>query len=276
MEMLNHETEQQVNACLHLLKEVLGNKLLGVYLYGSAILGGLQKYSDIDLFVIIDRPTTAEEKVKLVASLLQISGIYMKSSNLPIEMLIVVKSALNPWQYPPTFDFQYGDWLREKFESGIVEPWSTKEMPDIAILVTQVLLASKSLLGPDPNQLLPKVPYHDFIKAATQATKDLMSDIYSDTRNVLLTYARIWSTVETDTLHSKPAAADWVIDRLPDKYRSVMKRAKAICIGEETEYWDDMQSLIKPCAELMANEINKRVSILKLADNNKTIKLRCN
>jgi len=41
-------------------------------------------------------------------------------------------------QYPPHFDFQYGDWLRQSFEKVILEPWQTHEMPDLALFVTQV------------------------------------------------------------------------------------------------------------------------------------------
>lgn len=272
--ILNNETEEQINQCLNLLKDIFGQNLLGVYLYGSSILGGLQKYSDIDLFVISDRSTTHEEKAKLAVSLLQVSGIYMKGSKLPIEMTIVKKSEINPWHYPPIFDFQYGDWLRKKFGSGIIEPWSTKEMPDLALLITQVLLASKTLLGPNPDQLLCKIPYQDIIAATKHTLKNLMSDLNSDTRNVLLTYARIWSRLKTDAIRSKLAAADWAIDRLPDKYRPVMKRAKAICAGEENEYWDDIQPLVKPCADFIVSEINYQISVVELADStNKSIKL---
>jgi hypothetical protein len=228
-----------------------------VYLYGSSVLGGLQKYSDIDLFVISERATTDKEKQTLVNSLLQISGVYMKSLKLPIELTIVVKSEINPWHYPPLFDFQYGEWLRNQFESSNIEPWPSKEMPDLALLVTQVLLASKTLLGTNPDQLLCKVPYKDFLTATVDALPNLMSELDSDTRNVLLTLARIWSTVATDTIRSKAAAADWVINHLPEKYRAVMERAKAICKGDQKEHWDDIGELIKPCADFMLDEIKK-------------------
>lgn len=268
------ETEKQISECLNLLKDVFRNDLLGVYLYGSAIIGGLQKYSDIDLFVVTDRATIYEEKVKLEANLLQISGIYMKSSKLPIELTIVVKSEINPWHYPPHFDFQYGDWLRKEFENGNVEPWSTTEMPDLAILITQVLLASKILVGPNPDQLLSEIPYQDFMLATTKILASLRADLKTDTRNVLLTYARIWSTVETDTIRSKSAAADWVIDRLPENCWAVMKRAKSICIGEDDENWDDIQSLIRPCVDFMLSHINKKIATVELSAHvNKSIKL---
>src|ERR1700723_3350277 len=82
------EIEKQIDQCLNLVKEIFGKDLLGVYLYGSAMLDGLQKYSDIDLLVVSDRSTTYEEKTKLVTKLLQISGVYMTSTKLPIEMTI--------------------------------------------------------------------------------------------------------------------------------------------------------------------------------------------
>lgn len=271
---LDNETEKQISQCFRLLKDVLGKDLLGVYLYGSAIVGGLQKYSDIDLFVVANRATTYQEKIKLETNLLQISGIYMKSSKLPIEMTIVNRSEINPWRYPPHFDFQYGDWLRKEFEKGNIEPWTTKEMPDLAVLITQVLLANKILQGPKPSQLLDEIPYQDFVMATTQILDSLMSDLKTDTRNVLLTYARIWSTLETDAIRSKPAAAAWVIDRLPENYQGVMKRARAICLGKHNEYWDDINSLIQPCVDFILSHINKKIASAELPGHTqKAIKL---
>lgn len=269
----NNEMQQQLKGSLELLKMILGPDLLGVYLFGSSVVGGLQKYSDVDLFVVTNRATTSEEKTRLIANLLQISGIYMKSSKSPIEMTLVEKSAINPWQYPPHFDFQYGEWLRESFEKGIIEPWTTYEMPDLALIVTQVLLKSQTIWGLEPEQLLAHVPYHDFMKAMLHDLDRLATELEHDTRNVLLTYARIWSTLETNAIRSKPAAADWVISRLPKEYQLVMKRAKAICIGLKNEHWDDIKELTKSCADFIVNKINTQVSLANFNDRNKSIKL---
>ncbi len=263
---LDSSAKEQIHECLNLLKEIFGQDLLGVYLFGSSVLGGLQKYSDIDLFVVSNRASTREEKTKLVKALLGISGVYMKSKKLPIELTIVEKSEVNPWRYPPRFDFQYGDWLREEFEHGNIEPWPAKEMPDLALLVTQILLASKTLVGARPDHLLCKIPYRDFVTALTDTLPDLMSELDSDVRNVLLTLARIWSTVASDSIRSKPAAAEWVISRLPEGYRPVMERAKAICQGDEKEYWGDIQEIIKPCADFIVSEIDRATSDIMSCD----------
>ena len=267
------EMQQQLKSSIELLRTILGSDLLGVYLYGSSLVGGLQKYSDIDLFAVTNRSTTSEEKAKLVAKLLQISGIYMKSSKRPLEITLVEKKMINPWQYPPHFDFQYGEYLRDSFEKGIIEPWENYEMPDLAILVTQVLLGSETMWGLKPAQLLVEVPYHDFMKAMIHDVNRLASDLEHDTRNVLLTFARIWSTLETDTIRSKPAAVNWVINHLTEIHQPVMKRAKSICMGIENEYWDDIKMLIKPCADFMVNKINELIPLVNFDDPNKRIKL---
>lgn len=273
MTYVDNEVQQQLKDCLELLKMILGPDLLAVYLFGSSIVGGLQKYSDIDLFVVTNHATTSGEKARFIANLLQISGVYMKSSKPPIEMTLVEKRAINPWQYPPHFDFQYGEWLRESFEKGIIEPWTTYEMPDLALIVTQVLLKSQTIWGLEPEQLLAHVPYHDFMKAMLHDLDRLGTELEHDTRNVLLTYARVWSTLETNAIRSKPAAADWVISRLPKEHQLVMKRAKSICIGLENEHWDDIKELTKSCADFIVNKINAQVSLINFDDRNKSIKL---
>lgn len=265
--------QKQLKDSLELLKMIFGSDLLGVYLYGSSLVGGLQKYSDIDLLVVTNRATTSEEKSKLIASLLKISGICMKSSKLPIEMTIVEQAMINPWCYPPHFDFQYGDWLRQSFEEGIIEPWPTHEMPDLALTVTQVLLKNQILWGPKPEQLLSPVPYSDFIKAMLHDLNRLSMDLTHDTRNVLLTYARIWSTLATDSIRSKPAAADWAMSHLPKTYQPVIKRAKLICMGIESEHWDDIEALIKSCADFIITKINSKISLINFDDPNKLITL---
>ena len=149
----------------------------------------------------------------------------------------------------------------------------TYEMPDLALIITQVLLKSKTLYGSEPKQLLTYVPYHDFMKAMLHDLNRLATDLEHDTRNVLLTYARIWSTLETNAIRSKPAAADWVINHLPKIYQPVMKRAKSICIGVENEYWDDIEVLIKSCADFMVDKINAQIPLVNFDDPNKLIKL---
>ena len=263
----DRETKTQLAQTLSLLEETLGSDLLAVYLYGSAVAGGLQAYSDLDIFVVSNRQTTENEKRTITKNLLQISGVYQKSSKRPIELTLDVESEIRPWFFPPHFDFQYGEWLRPQFDSGDVELGNTKEMPDLALLITQVLLASQTLRGVRPEILLPIVPYTDFMKALALGIEGLIGDIDHDTRNVLLTCARKWYTVDTDTISSKQVAASWVISRLPESYKPVLQRALAISTGQETEHWDDLHKLVRPCLDFMIDHIKEQLSSIASRDN---------
>jgi streptomycin 3"-adenylyltransferase len=120
----------------------------------------------------------------------------------PVELTIVVEGHIRPWRYPPQFDFQYGEWLREEFARGTIAPGPTTS-PDLASLLTMVRLHSTPLLGPRAAAGLDPVPRADYLRAIVAGIEGLIEDLDWDARNVLLTLARIWSTVATGAIRSK-------------------------------------------------------------------------
>lgn len=69
-------------------------------------------------------------------------------------------------------------------------------------------------------------------------------EIESDTRNVLLTLARIWTTLASGEILSKDAAADWALQHLPVRHRAVLARARDMYIkGEDEERWSDLTAV---------------------------------
>jgi predicted nucleotidyltransferase len=256
--VLQDEDRRQLDRLTRLVRAVLGPDAVGAYLFGSAVLGGLKRESDLDVLAVSRRHTTREEKQRLVERLLAISGQPTANGRLRrVELTIVVESEVRPWRYPPSFDFQYGDWLRGEFERGDVEPWPTRVNPDLAALLTMVLLADTPVLGPPPAAVLDPVPHDDLVRATVGDIDSLLADLDDDTRNVILTLARIWSTVATGAIRSKDAAADWALERLPDEQRAVLARARAIYLGDEEERWDDLEPLVRPHTEHVVAEIRR-------------------
>lgn len=258
--MLNSADQQQLNRALTLVVDLLDSDVAAAYLFGSAVFGGLRPESDLDVLVVSKRRTTRAEKQRLVQGLLAASGRRTPHGMWRrIELTIVVQSEIKPWRYPPSFDFQYGDWLRSEFESGNVEPWPTTVNPDLATLITMVMLANTPLLGPPPAEIFDPVPNDDLIKAMVGDIDRLQGSIDSDTRNVVLTLARIWTTVATGVIHSKDAAAAWALDRLPEALRPVLARARATYVGDQPERWDDLEEQIDPHADYVIAEIRRLV-----------------
>jgi predicted nucleotidyltransferase len=254
---LEDADQEQLDRVVTLVRDVLGPDAVGAYLFGSAVLGGLRPQSDLDVLVVSKRQTTREQKQRLVDRLLAISG--RSTPRGPwrrVELTILVESQIRPWSYPPRMDFQYGDWLRSEFESGNLEPWPTTN-PDVGTLITMVQLAYRPLLGPAPVEVFDPIPRTDYARAILEGIGAVRDDLDGDTRNVILTLARIWSTLATDDIRSKDVAADWVLPRLPEEHRQVLARARAIYLGEEEERWDDLEAHIRPHVAYVVGEIRR-------------------
>jgi predicted nucleotidyltransferase len=252
------DVQRQLDGVVALIRDALGPDALGAYPYGSAVLGGLRPRSDLDVLIVSRRATTREEKARLVEGLLAVSGRSNgPPATRPVDLTILIASDVRPWRYPPTFDFQYGEWLRGDFESGNLEPWPTTTNPDVATLVTMVLLVHRPLLGPPPSELLDAVPEHDLVSAMLGEIDGLLADLDGDTSNVLLTLARIWLTVATAAVGAKDAAAEWALTRVPAEHRAALAHARAVYVGEEDERWHELQPRIRPLAETMVREIRR-------------------
>jgi predicted nucleotidyltransferase len=230
--------------------------VLAAYLYGSALTGGLRPGSDLDVLVLIQRPAATAEKRRLVEGLLTVSG----QGRRPVEVTVVAEPDVKPWRYPPRYDLQFGEWHRETLERGHDEPLAATTNPDVALLLTMVLQASRPLLGPPATELLDPVPPGDLTRAMLHGADEVMPGLADDTRNSVLTLARIWFTVETGEIGPKDRAADWALERLPAEHRQVLARARAIYLGEEDDRWGDLRPRVRAFADYVAGEIRRRAT----------------
>lgn len=251
----------QADVVAAVVREVLGEIVVGVYLHGSALSGGLQPTSDIDVLGVVRRPTSPDEKRALIARLLPISGRGDPTGrSRSIELTIVAQEDVRPWRYPARLDLQYGDWWRGAFERGEVQPWESPN-PDVALLLHMVLQANHPLFGPRPAELLDPIPPADLRRAMIDGIPGLLTDLTGDERNVVLTFARIWATLGTGTIWSKDAAAEWVLARLPPEHQAVLAHARAIYLGDAEEDWGDLLPLVGPHVDYVLREIRRLPSV---------------
>jgi streptomycin 3"-adenylyltransferase len=245
----------QVRDVVALVDAVFGQHLVGAYLHGSALTGGLRPSSDLDLLAVTGRPTTPGDRRALIDHLLRISGSRARSGPArSIELSIVVQADVRPWVFPPNLDFQYGDWWRPEFARGDTSPWRTPN-PDLAVMLASAWERSEPLVGPKLGDVLDPIPRADITQAMLDGIPDLLADLESDTRNVILTLARIWYTTATGSIEPKDVAAAWALARLPEPDRAVLARARAIYLDEEPERWEDLRTSVRPHADVLVRAI---------------------
>jgi len=218
----------QVAAAHAVLARELGAGLQALHLFGSALDGGLQPRSDIDLLATVAAPLSEAERRALMSGLLQVSAPPGAAGPLrPLEVTLLVRAHVVPWRYPPLRELQFGEWLRDELRAGRVAP--PEHDPDVAILLRKVRAHSIALAGPPAEACFAPVPAQDFRRALadTVAQWNGPADWQGDECNVVLALARIWFSTQTGAIAPKHVAADWVIERLPEAHRPVLARARA-------------------------------------------------
>lgn len=228
---------EQVEAIVRLVADVLRSDLAGCYRHGSSVLGGLKPASDVDILAVSSRSLDDQQRRALVTGLMAISGTRVGAR--PGELTVVVGPAVRPWRWPPTCDFQYGEWLRDQYEAGLLP--RPEPMPGLALAIAITLRGNSPLVGPPPAQLLDPVPVTDVARASVAGIPALLEDLPGDTRNVVLTLARIWTTLATGEIVSKDAAAAWALPRLPPEHRPVLAYARHLYLTTtyQDETWSD-------------------------------------
>lgn len=245
----------QAQLAVDLVRRVLPDAVIGAYLHGSAVLGGLRPSSDMDILVVLRRPTTPAERQVLIERLLAVSGHGVQLGHVrPLELTMVVHEQVRPWRYPAPLEFQYGEWWRREFEQGNVAPWESPN-PDLALQLEMALQANHPLYGLPPADVLDPIPRADLRRAMLDSMPALLADLEGDERNVVLTFARIWTTLATGSITSKDSAAEWVLPRLPPEHRPVLAHAREAYLGEAAEEWGDLLPRVRPHVDHVIGEI---------------------
>jgi predicted nucleotidyltransferase len=138
--------------------------LIGVYLYGSSTTTGLGPESDIDLLLVTRVSLTLEERRRLVATLLELSGWKGHAGTFPevvdrrpLEVTSVVAEDLDPLTTAPKRDFQFGEWLRTDVVAGRMP--HAEHDPDLVVLLATALASHRVLHGPPLDSLVDDVPF---------------------------------------------------------------------------------------------------------------------
>lgn len=228
---------------------------IGAYLHGSAGSGRLRGQSDLDVVLVTAAPLTAAERTNLTSLLLDVSGRYPRPPGgpRPVELTVVVSEEIRPWCYPPRCELLYGEWLRAEVEEG--RCLDAFECPDLALLLTMVLVCRSALFGPDPSRVIDPIPSRDVIRATTAGVTGLVDDLEGDTTNVLLTLARVWHTCATGALASKDSAAAWARRRTPRPVGHVLERAEKAYLGGWPHRWGPVTDDARRAAGFLVDAI---------------------
>ena len=201
-----------LNTLLLQLKTILGERLTGVYLFGSLVWGDFEyESSDIDLLVVTSSTITHNEFDKLDVMHKDFAKTYTHAKEGMLEIAYMSEDALQTFktQRSPMALIHPGEpfHIRDAGKEWLMNWYSVQEK-------------ALTLFGPPPKTLIAHVTNEEFIGAVREYVNTWRSQI-NDLHGrpgqayAILTICRAYYTYKNGEQTSKKRAAHWVAKEFP-------------------------------------------------------------
>lgn len=204
---------------------VLGNNLVGVYLHGSLAMGCFrEQLSDIDFLVVVEHEPTQFEKEAMISTLL---ALCPDAPEKGFEMSVIVRSCLDPFQYPTPFVLHFSKRHLENAKRDITAYCETMRGTDVDLaahcMVTRA--QGKALCGQPIDAVFGQVPRADYLDSIGLDIESAQDDVEDEPTYVLLNLCRVLGYLRTDRVMSKAQGGEWAADNLTGDAQEIAKQA---------------------------------------------------
>jgi Nucleotidyltransferase domain/Domain of unknown function (DUF4111) len=190
------------------LTRVLGPALVGVYLHGSAALGGWEPtQSDVDLLVVAGRPLDQREK-QMVGARLQHPSLQSPGAGLELSVVTAAVAA-DPPRLPP-WELHVTTGREPKVADGAGHPGD----PDLVFYFAVCRRAGIAATGPPPAEVFAEPPRAWLLERSAEELRWAVAHGAPFAYRVL-TACRAWRFLDEDVFDSKIGAGEWARPLLP-------------------------------------------------------------
>ncbi|MBP5605255.1 MAG: DUF4111 domain-containing protein [Ruminiclostridium sp.] len=251
-------TDQLLEEYTEASKRILKDRLVGIYLHGSAVMGCFNpSKSDIDIIVVVNDTLSEDLKRKYMDMVTELNAVGPAKG---IEMSIVRKSVCSPFVYPTPFELHFSamhsGWYHDDPEGYIRNMNGTDK--DLAAHFTIIRKRGKCLYGEPKEDIFGEVPVSDYIDSIRGDIEDAAQEIQNNTMYLTLNLARVSAYLEEGLVLSKKEGGEWALKTIPTEYTAHIRNAlREYTLGEDIIY-DPMQA--KSYAEYMLGRINSYVA----------------
>ena len=187
----------------------LGDNLVGIYLHGSAVLGGFNPdRSDADVLVVVRHGLTGQDRDELS---LQLNSRALPVPAATLEMSVVTLDSVRHPSAAPSYEMHINT-LRGRFADG-----RGRADPDL-LLHFPIVRQSGRLLGPGmpPEEVFPPLPRSLVLAAMATELEEALSSDEATPEYILLNACRNLAYLEEGHFYSKIDGGSWVLGHAPD------------------------------------------------------------
>jgi predicted nucleotidyltransferase len=206
---LDPESAEYAHQVTERPRAALGEKLVGVYLHGSAALGDfLRGQSDIDVVAVSDGPLTDQEAGAVVERL--------SSESLPcpargLELHVVDRNTLEEALDPPPFELHIAT-TRSAGPDRVVAGPGRGGDPDLVMHFAVLREHGVALLGPPATDIFPPVARTRLVRAFASELRWALE--HASPTYQVLNACRAWRFSEENVLSSKLSGGEWARERV--------------------------------------------------------------
>lgn len=191
--------------------EALGNRLVGVYLHGSAGLGGwVPGASDLDVIIVVETDTPDQAVDAIATAAIDVTHA-APAAGLELSVISrdLAKSPRAPWPFllhVATFTTP-GVGPRVLRDSGSGDP-------DLLMQIAVARVAAIALYGPEPGTVFGAISRADvliYLAGELQWGAD-----HAPAKYAVLNACRALAYLENDTIISKIDGGEWALSALPE------------------------------------------------------------
>lgn len=203
-------------------REILGKKLVGVYLHGSSVMDCFNpKESDLDLLIVVNDVISDDIKMKYMDMMVRLNE---EAPAKGIELSIVNKRVCNPFVYPTPFDLHFSishlDWYKNNPEDYVQKMKGTDK--DLAAHFTIINHRGKVLYGQEIKEVFGEVSKQDYFDSIWFDIEGAQEDILDNTMYITLNLARVLAYQKDNFILSKKEGGEWGLSNLPEKYHPLI------------------------------------------------------
>lgn len=215
-------------------ENILGNRLTGIYLHGSAAMGCFHaKKSDIDLLVVIDGEMSEEDKLRYMEMVTVLNAIAPPKG---IEMSIVKKSVCRPLIYPTPFELHFSvthaEWYQRDPHGYVLKMNGTDK--DLAAHIMIIYHRGRCLYGEEIREVFEEVDREVYFDSILYDVEHAEEDIIQNPVYMTLNLCRVLAYKQENLILSKLEGGRWGLENVPERYRKLIRQMEI--------YFDMLQS----------------------------------
>ena len=236
-------------------RQILDDKLVGIYLHGSAVMGCFSPdKSDVDLLVVVNSTVPDDIKKRYMDMVTELSS---EAPAKGIEMSIIRESDCDPFVYPTPFELHFSiahlEWYRNDPDDYISKMKGTDK--DLAAHVTITRHRGRALYGKPIEAVFGEVSEDDYFDSILCDIENAVEDIENDPMYIVLNLARVLAYKNEKMVLSKKEGGEWGINALPVIYRPVLEMALDEYCNNAAPHYDS--GSLREYAKYMINEIKR-------------------